>query len=91
LLATKFTKRSSSRRDQIPLNEVIESALKTVPSRAERASRRYVVWESRVEPAQTGNEHTTVGLGEEHGNPATHTGALIPLRACDFGDQSLAP
>ena len=86
-----FTKRSSSGGDQIPLNELVESALKAVPSRAEPASRRHVVWESGVEPAQTGSEHTTVGLGEEHGNPATQTGELIPLRAADFGNEPLAP
>jgi len=86
LVVKKFTKRSSSRGDQIRLNKLIKVPFKAAPSFAQFAPRRNVFWQLRVKHAQSGSEHATVRLGEKHGDPATQTRESIPLRAGDFGN-----
>ena len=83
-MATEFTKRSSSRGDQIRLNKRIEIPFKAVPSRAQTTPRRNLCWQTRIQRAQAGSEHATVGLDEKYGDPTPQAGEWIPLRAGDL-------
>jgi hypothetical protein len=84
LVATEFTKRSSSRGDQIRLNKLIEIPFKALPSRAQATPRRNLCWQTGIQRAQAGSQPATVGLGERYGDPTPQAGEWIPLRAGDL-------
>jgi hypothetical protein len=81
-----FTIRSSSYRDQIRLNELIEAPFKAVPGCTESTSFSHVFRQARIQHAQPRGQYATVGLGKEDRDPPPGTGELIPLGACDLGN-----
>src|SRR5215469_22182 len=79
-----------SRGNQPRLNKLVEILVKATPTRAESASCRNVFWQLKVERAQPGSEHASVGLREKYCDPPPQTGEFVALRTRDLGDQAFA-
>ena len=70
LLAKKLIKRSSLGGEQLRLDKVVESSLKTTPGGTERVRGKDFFEQMRIECAEPWSENAGVGLSEQHGDSA---------------------